>query len=631
MITFEVPQHPLSIWYALLLLGIPGVWLLARVMVFYISDEPERRAVILPGLAVTILLLGVHVFGLIFSSFQAGLILGTSTPSLLGWCLRGKVAGKKVGWPNFPLLALAVLAPTYLLPAMINADFHDKLFLRPSHFSTVNNILNGTYPPRDPIFAHTNLRYHYGVDTLAAVVTAFTQTRFDIALDIVSFCGFAYAILAFGTLGGALFGSAGRLFAGFLGAFHGGFTWLYPPPGEYTTARLLMGLFHQINNSWLATPSTSTLFQMPFSVGYPLFGLTLLLALEFNGKTRRLIGSVALLITLATLSFSNITLFLTTGGALFGSLTLLTLHQIARRHSDIRAAYFLPPLVTIASSFALAVFISGFADIIFAKGPPIILRTPEGIAGSFINNINWHVGSFGILIPLALPGLVLSSQLRTFLLIHVTGCLLILNTHRYRHTWDIVKFAFVAAVSLAILSSGTVTWLWKRSWLGKFLALILTLLVAASAITQHIPFWRNDPTPYSNSLFFGGMGRIRILPDELKTIAWLRARTGPEELVLRVMESANLYTWLGGLPIIQPNIMVHQLGYSFDDISRRNKLAESFSSDISEYKREGVRWVVVHTDPAVGDPYVSRVAQWLKNGECDLAVTFGEFQIYKIR
>ncbi len=631
MLIFDVPQPPISIWYTLIILGLPGIWLLARTMVLYISEHAERRAVLLPGLAVSIWLLAIHIFGLLSSSFGVGLILGTAVPSALGFALRGKAAGKRVGWPHATLLALAILAPTYLIPTMIRSDLHDKLFLRPSHFSTVNNILNGTYPPRDPIFAHTTLRYHYGVNTLAAVVVTTTRVRFDVALDIVSFCGLAYAILALGTLGGALFGPTGRLFVGFLGAFHGGFSWFYPPQGNHPTARLLMGLFHEVNSFWLTSPSTSTLFQMPFSLGYPLFALTLLLALEFDGKARRIVGSLALLVTLSTLSFSNITVFLTTGGALLGSLGLGMLYHLVRRPSGTRAVYFLPPLCAIILGFVVAVFISGFSDIIFSTGPSPLLKTQGGIAGSLIGSLHWHWGSFGILIPLALPGLILSAQLRVFLLSHALGCLYVLNCYRYRHTWDIAKFGFVASISLAILSAGTITWIWRRRLLGKPLALLLSLAIAAPAITFHIPFWRNDPTPFSDTLTLGGLGRVRIMQDELRAIEWLRNHAYRDELVLRVMEAANLYTALGGLPIIQPHPLTPQLGYSNEDITRRIKLTESFSSDLSEYRREGVKWIVIHTDPVAGDPYVPKVAEWVRKSECELAVTFGDFQVYKVR
>jgi hypothetical protein len=463
------------------------------------------------------------------------------------------------------------------------------------------------------------------------VITTITRIRFDVALDIISFCGLGYAILALGTVGGALFGPTGRLFAGFLGAFHGGFTWLYPPQGAHSTTRLLMSLYHEVNGLWLISPSTSTLFQMPFSVGYPLFAMTLLLALEFQGTSKRLVGSVALFIALTTLSFSNITLFLTTGGALLGSIGLTLCYQVLRRPPGARAVYSLIPLGAIVSGFAVAVFISGFSDIIFSKGPSPLLKNRGGIAGTLIGSLHWHWGSFGFLLPLALPGLVLSSQLRIFLCTHILGCLYVLNCYRYRHTWDIAKFGFVASISLAILSAGTITWIWRRRLIGKPLALLLSLAIAAPAITFHIPFWRNDPTPFSDTLTHGGLGRVRIMQDELRAIEWLRARAGRDEAVLRVMDAANLYCALGGLPIIQPHPLTPQWGFPEEDINRRLKLVEGLSSDISEYKREGVRWVVIHTDPAVGDPYAPRVAEWVKSGDCELAITFGEFQIYKVR
>lgn len=630
MLTFDLPQPPLSTWYGLIALGVPGIWLLARTMATHISDSPERRAVLLPGIVVTVWLLAIHLFGLLFRSFEVGLVLGTAIPSLAGLLLWRRRAGQRVGWPNIPLLTFAILAPMYLLPTMIRSDFHDKL-LPVRHFAVVNNILNGTYPPRDETFAHTPLRYHYGVDTAAAVVTTITRVRFDVALDAVSFCGLAYAILAFGTLGGALFGPSGRFFAGFLGGFHGGFHWFYPSPTERNLSWRLMSLYHEAGGYWLISPSTSSLFQMPFSLGYPLFALTLLIAFELDGKARRLIGSLALLLTLATMSFSNITIFLTTGGALLGSLGLLMLCSLSGRPVGTRAIYFFYPLVAVTAAFTLAVYISGFYSIVFPEGPPLLLRQNGGIAGNPLNTLHWHLGSFGLLLPLALPGLIFSSRLRIFLLVHIVGCFYVFNAFRYRHTWDIAKFAFVAAIPMAILSSGTITWLWRRPLPSKCIALVFAAIISAPAITFHIPFWRNESTPFSNTLAIGGLGRTRIMQDELKAIEWLRAHAGDEEIVVRVMEAANLYTMLGGLPIIQPNPLTPQWGYSEEDIMRRYKLSESFSGDINEYKREGVRWIVIHTDPAVGDPYVPRVAQWVRNGECEMAIAFGDFQVYRIR
>lgn len=624
---FEFPAIPLSPWNNLLLLATPGIWLLARAIVAGLSEQPARRAVILPGLFITIWFLGVHLSGLITESFQCGLIFGTLGPAILGVLLRKHVAPMRVDFSTFLLFVLGLAGACFLIPGMMDGDFHDKVDLRCSHFSTVNSILNGFYPPRDPVFPNHTLNVHYGVGLMASMVATLGHIRFDYALDTVSFFGFAYAIICFGALGGAIFGKKAQFFTAFIAGFHGGFPWFLGPKDE-SYAFKMMSLNHNVESIWLMFPSTSTLFQMPFSLGYPLGALTLLLASEITGLQRKRLVSLALLLVISALSVANITVFLTVGGSLLGYFFLLLVRASVARNSERRWVFFVAPLAAIIGAFLLATIISGFSSIILKNSGDLIIKNPRGIAGNLPQNLLWNWGSFGFLLPAAIPGFFIAHSMRIFFLIHAFGCLYILNFHRYIYSPDIVKFAMVGAISLAIMSSGFIAWLWQRRLWTKPAALLLIIGISAPAITFHIPFWQKIPQPLFGTIpmRFG----VQMTTEETQSITWLRSNVSREDVVLRAMPFAILYPATGGLPVLQPDHFTHVFNNPQSRVEERRRLAESSTLTPNDLRKEGIRWIVVNLAPQAADRYLNLASQCVEANECSLVTSFGSLSIYKV-
>jgi hypothetical protein len=531
-------------------------------------------------------------------------------------------------------MSLALLGALYLVPTMIQTDIHDKQAIRVSHFSIFNNIENGFYPPRDLVFPDHPLRYHYGVDTMAAMVAALCHARVDVAFDIVTFVGFAFAIAAFGGVGRSLFGPRGQLFTGFLCCFHGGFPWPYAKPNQELQERL-MGLYFGVQGHWLAPPSTSTVFQMPWSAGYPLFALVLLITTQLSPTRLNIFSSIALTLTLCAVSFCQIAVFLSLGGALLGYLLLLSMRGLVKRSPERRARNYLAPIVAVLVSVLTASLISGFAQILIKTEGHVIIRAVGGIAGDLYSNLKWNWGSFGILIPAALLGLFFTPTLTVLFLAHAVGCLLIVNTYKYAHTWDIIKFAFAGEVSLALLSAALTWKLWCGGPIKKSISLVLTALIAAPAILYHVPYWRQMPpkVPIFDPVLRGTWQRLKgfqVSTDELHAISWLRPRVKEREIVLRRMPFAESYIFLGGLPVFQPDDLTISFNNPPSRIQHRKDVEYSKPLDIQQYLAEGVRWLVIDTAPADQDPFFSLANAWEAQGKAIKEVSFNNISVFRL-
>jgi hypothetical protein len=561
-------------------------------------------------------------------------MVGTLIPAALGVMLRGMVRDERVGWPSVSLLTVSLLGALFLVPAMIASDFHDKQVFRVTHFSIFNNILNGFYPPRDLVFPEHPLQYHYGVDMAAAVVAALFRARIDVAFDVVTFLGFGYSMAVFGGIGRAVLGKRAQVLTAVVCGFHGGFPWLYGNPNEVFES-WIMGLYHAVQGKWLATPSTSTVFQMPFSLGYPLFAMALLVATEISSRRRNLYPAIVLALVLSAASFSNITVFLTVTGSLLIYFIFLFLKAVVCRSPGGKVRNLIAPFGGLAGALLVACLVSGFSDIVLKTGGEVIVRSPGGITGDLYNNLKWNWGSFGFLLVGAIFGLLFMPSLKVFLIVHVLGCLYIVNAYRYNYTWDMVKFGFVADVSLALLSAATIFKLWTGGFFRKVVALMLALAIAAPALAFHVPYWRDPPPsePIFQSVVKGVWQHVlgvMVNSPDIRVISWLRPRVGEQEIVLRRSPNAELYSFMGGLPVFQPDILTVNFNNSPERIKRRKEMMSKPSEDMNEYEREGVRWAVVDTNPSSEDPLLPLVSKCAAQGRCREEVAIGSLVIFKV-
>ena len=396
-----------------------------------------------------------------------------------------------------------------------------------------------------------------------------------------------------------------------------------------------MSILHGVKGKWLAPPSTSTVFQMPFSAGYPLFGLAVLLATTVSPKANTKASAIALALVLSAASFSNIAVFLTVTGALLAYLGFLLLKELIWPTCEGGRWRVLLPILGVLGAVGVSCVISGFSDIIFKTGGEVILKAPDGMTGELYSNMQWNWGSFGLLIPAAVLGVFYTSKLRTFLVVHALGCLYAVNFYRYAHTWDIIKFGFVAEVSLAILSASLVCKLLRGGLLRKTIALVVIAGISAPAISYHLPLWEGRSHPFSStfSLMRGTWLQqlgVTLSSDEVKSITWLRSRVGERDVVLRNMPTADLYVFLGGLPILQPDALTIAFNNSESRIQERYEIVKTMPTDVTVYQKEGATWVVVDTDPGAHDPLLPLALLWSQRGEAVERVSFNKLTVFEL-
>src|SRR5262249_54876084 len=68
----------------------------------------------------------------------------------------------------------------------------------------------------------------------------------------------------------------------------------------------------------------------------------------------------------------------------------------------------------------------------------------------------WNLKTFGMLLPLGIAGLFVLRRERLLFMSLVLGGITIVNFVTYTSSWDIVKFATVAAISLGVLTSAAI-------------------------------------------------------------------------------------------------------------------------------------------------------------------------------
>src|SRR5262249_31575768 len=73
--------------------------------------------------------------------------------------------------------------------------------------------------------------------------------------------------------------------------------------------------------------------------------------------------------------------------------------------------------------------------------------------GSLTGWAGWHFANFGLILPLGAVGLFFLARERLLFALLVGGSLVIFESLRYRWTWDIAKFATVAALVLSFGAS----------------------------------------------------------------------------------------------------------------------------------------------------------------------------------
>lgn len=618
-------ENPLSSFLVGLLVTLPGLWWTARAFSFRVCSDYHAAQILTPGFTVILWLLAVHLAGLATHSFSNGLLIGTLIPAAYGYAYaRRLMTTKTVTTQIFPwqLIWVAGICTIVILPAVIFWDFHDRNW----HFAVTTQIVNDIYPPRDFTFANLQLSYHHGIDTLFAMVIALTRLRMDFTIDLVTVLTWWYTLVLFGLLSTRLFGERAGLLGILLGGFAGGFPWWLE-----TTAYVEAMNAYKVGDQFLNPPFASYFFQYPWTLGTPLLLIILFLFEEFyQREQRRLEVIYAFMLSFAVLSFSNMTLFLTLSVSTLVSSVLAYLQAHSTGKGN-RLMLLLP--IAIAATLIITPLFGGMLPFLFHLGQgggASIIFADQGIAGNCLTNLQWNLAGFGFLLPLGIVGLLLiKSSSRWLFAFMVVGSLFTVNLFKYERTWDIVKFATVAQIILAIASVGVLVWLLKRTRLSfKFLAGLLGGVIIAAGLTFHLPFWLNDARGIWLEQALWRTPSV-LTPAEEQAISWVRHRISEGEIVICPMTLFFGCMSLGGFPFLYHPSLPWTLGFPLEKIAQRQNLFSPnlLPVDVKPYLNEGVRWAIL---PAGAEPWETVVHTWVKEGSAKEVVTFEAVTVFQV-
>ncbi len=266
-------------WVAVpLLVFLPLIWRAGRSLVRLATNDEGLARILAPGVAFSLWLLAIHVLGLLTHSFFVGLFGGTFLAAAIGFWIPGYEP-----WPPAPkaprlnpwMLVGALAAMAMLLGPEIQCASHDETWLW-AHIPTTLQIQNGIYQPRNLFFPQFEFKYHYAIDLGGAVVsTVLGQIDVLIAIHLLALLLWGYLFCLFWTVGERFIGTrAAGPVTGFSVLFAGGFAFLCQP---------LQPLDHYLESdctpagNWITPPLVSNFLQHPWSLGFMLLAIVLLI------------------------------------------------------------------------------------------------------------------------------------------------------------------------------------------------------------------------------------------------------------------------------------------------------------------------------------------------------------------
>lgn len=604
-------------WRSLLLAFVPGVVLLARWMLGATSP-PLERGIHTAILALALALAGVHAASLLVGSSHLGLMLGLGVLGAAGYTLAAKRPTPAARAPSEPArserraLWVALGATILLAPAALLYNFHDEtLFL--GHLSMTASIENGSYPPRHLTFPEHPLRYHYGFDLWAAMLALLFGLRTDLAIDVATLGLAALTVLAASPLLRRL--CPGPVPAPLLAVvlFAGGLPFLAPNDAPFCATPAMCEVLSMkwVGGEHLNPPLSSSFFQHPFSLGFPLALLALTVALDLEVRPRGAWRPLVLLaLLLAVLSLSQAILFVGLVGAVAGA---------AAHRRDWPA--FGAVLAAVPLAFAFGGFFAfgggGGRSLVFASG---------GVAGDLEASLTWHLATFGLSLPLAILGLRRLARGRLLLGLLIAGNLTVLNLVRYEQSWDVVKFATAAHLFLALVSVEALRALWvSPGRLAKTAGALAGATVVGFGVAYAIPFWGFGALPHHPAL--PGSGRYPGLrAEDQQVLGWLRRAATSSELIYRRFGPARGYAQLGGLPQVWTDIGTEGFGVVGEDRQhRRRAFAGGLQCRLLD--EEAVTWVVLDARDPPGDWAV--VSEMVEAGLLTRAHEAGDVVVFR--
>jgi hypothetical protein len=607
----------LSRWATLpLLVLLPLLWRAGLAFAWCATRDARLTRLLAPCAVLATWLLAIHAIGLAAHSFYAGLYGATILLAVLGArSSRAPLPAARTGrW----MLAGALVAVLVLVGPEIYYSKHDECLLT-GHVSIPAEIQNGVYPPHHLTFPNYELRYHYGIDLLDAVVSSLLG-RLDLraTVHLVALLLWGYSFCLYWHLGQSL---AGHRAAGPVTAccvlFAGGAPLLcgdHDSSVQYFTSTCSAG------GTWITPPFVSNFLQHPWTLGMPLFGATLLLVTcaakgSFSYLSHWSWGLLSVLV--AALSLSQVVLF-----ACFVPAFVVAGAFDGRR---IRAARLGRLLVWGATMGLAARLLHGmFAPTAEPAGARALFH-PFWLDAPFKDWLVWHAESFGALLPLGILGFFCLREQRVLLALMAAGSLLVRDLFRYTPSWNIVKFAMVSQIALAILASAALAWAFARG--GRWRIAGAAGLVASTFFGFAWPIALTWAARAAHATAFS---RDCLPPPpegaDAEAIDFLRRHAAAGEGVYR-SERADAYAMYGGLP--QPTWDWGTLSFGFSEtlFDERRQLSAA-PDDLDLARAQGFRWIVVapHDGPRVAEA----ARRWTEEHRAVLFAEFPPLKVYRL-
>ncbi|MBM3227721.1 hypothetical protein FJZ27_02550 [Candidatus Peribacteria bacterium] len=607
-----------------LLVFLPGIWLLARCIVSRSSLRKDTIG-ITPGLALALWLLSTHICGLFFHDFYLGITVSTSLLGLLGYIISGKGSASRTQAFTYPAMLWwsAIIGTLILLPTVILKDNWDKLGIITGHFSITEQIVNGIYPPRHLTFANVLLPYHYGIDTLFAMVRVIFRVRFDVAIDLVTTVHFFYTILLYGHIASRLFGKRVGPIAGFLGAFTSGFP-----------STLSWGFFNDmppsVANNW---------FQHPWTLGIPLC-LTLFLILTNIDAEKKTDPWSLLAVTVVTtvLGIAQTALYGIFVASVLGWAALTWLISIARdtrEKSTERPRHLMDIACAVAAGAFLAFLVSDTTALIARAVSESLVPRGGVLHGSWSQMTLWNIQCFSIPLLAGIAGMVRTRRMYIPSLMMAFSAMFVFNFYEYLYSWDIVKFTQVAWIPLSIFAAGFIAHtLTHRRRSVQLVSIVpaVSLVIASMGFlwqfsTEGFQAWKNGANVGEHTALWMEFPQKNIPRNLISALSWLRQRVQAGEITLLPTEERTYdAAILAGLPVLLPGWGDYTLGFPSENIERRTQMLANITADNHrEYMNEGARWIVYSPESNIS----SQVDTWASQGVIAQVAEFNDTIVYE--
>lgn len=633
LMDFAGPEIPAPREFFALLILVPLGCVLAFRVLRAVFRDSESALIFAPGFTLLSFILFVHFSSLATSSFYIGLPVGTGLMCLAFFFssrIRFKPSTASFREPS-DLRASVIKVFTYtlltlfcMLPLLTVIDGHDRA-TGVGHFTFVSQLVNGIYPLKNPFFPEQSLRYHFGVDLLAASLVSLLRLRVDIALNAVTVGLWIYFLQLAAYFGRRFCADRSGLISAFVLSVSGGIPVVCEvfQPGLSSS---WLGYSETCSIQSFATnpPLISYLFQPPFALGMVLFvfGVSFFNFCEIEAQkpTPRRSYQVLLFLFITALSISHVVVFLT----LSGTALLTTAIQKLRNRRYSSSFILFPVLAGVVASTRLGGF---FAERSSASTSEFLLGINAwGHARAWWPSLTWNLITFGILGGMGIVGLLTFwrkskwTDIPLRLAIVLTGTWITTNFIYYKTSWDIVKFATIASLCLALLAIPIFVQMSQKP----------ALFIGCALITSFSPlfflshFWpvayaklqRKDPASYD--------WKAASSQDQ-DAINFLRTKLQAKDLVFVRPSVSQQYLFWGGIstPWLDPN-EASSHGISRERIEKRMR-ALSPPIRIQLLLEEGVTYLLLSPMDRI-----EGFAEMIAENRVKRLATFSPLELYRV-